>query len=251
VGGIYANKTQKVEFLIRNLELQNSLISAAREARIPKLIFLGSSCIYPKLAPQPITEESLLTGSLEPTNEAYAIAKIAGLKLCEYIREEDGLDFFSLMPTNLYGPGDNYDRLSSHVPAALIRKFHEARLNGDNHVKIWGTGLPKREFLHVDDLASAIWFTLANSPQKSFLNVGSGHEITIMDFAFKISKMVGFEGKLEFDCSFPDGTPRKLLNSSEIFNMGWRPQISLDEGLKNTYQWFLNNSKLGLVKGYE
>lgn len=251
VGGIYANMSQKRSFFSDNLAIQNSVIHGALETGVKKLIFLGSSCIYPKLAEQPIKEESLLTGALEPTNEAYALAKISGIKLCQYIREESGLDYFSLMPTNLYGPGDNFDLKNSHVPAALMRKSHEAKVANASEVKIWGTGLPLREFMHVDDLADAVWFTFANPPTENMLNVGFGSEVSIRDFAKKMAKVVGFTGDLEFDTSMPDGTPRKLLNSTKIFEMGWRPKISLDSGLESTYKWFVENIKSGLVRGYE
>ncbi len=251
VGGIYANMSQKRSFFSDNLAIQNSVIHGALEAGVKKLIFLGSSCIYPKLAEQPIKEEFLLTGPLEPTNEAYALAKISGVKLCQYIREESGLDYFSLMPTNLYGPGDNFDLKNSHVPAALMRKFHEAKIANAAEVKIWGTGLPMREFMHVDDLADAVWFTHANPPVESMINVGLGSEISIKSFAEKMAKVVEYKGNLVFDTSMPDGTPRKLLDSSKIFQMGWRPKISLDSGLESTYKWFVENIKSGLVRGYE
>ena len=251
VGGIYANMSQKRSFFSDNLAIQNSVIHGALETGVKKLIFLGSSCIYPKLAEQPIKEESLLTGPLEPTNEAYALAKISGVKLCQYIREESGLDYFSLMPTNLYGPGDNFDLKNSHVPAALMRKFHEAKIANAAEVRIWGTGLPMREFMHVDDLAAAVWFAHANPPVESMINVGLGSEISIKSFAEKMAKVVEYKGNLVFDTSMPDGTPRKLLDSSKIFQMGWRPKISLDSGLESTYKWFVENIKSGLVRGYE
>jgi GDP-L-fucose synthase len=220
VGGIYANSSQKIKFLTENLEIQNSVILGALDAGVKKLIFLGSSCIYPKLAPQPVAEESLLTGPLESTNEAYALAKIAGVKLCQFIREEKGLDYFSLMPTNLYGPGDNFDLDNSHVPAALLRKFHEAKINNVSSVKVWGTGRPMREFMHVNDLANAIWFTYQNPPSENLVNVGNGLEISITEFASKVAEVVGYTGDIEFDSSMPDGTPRKLLDSSKIFING-------------------------------
>lgn len=250
VGGIYANMSQKRSFFSDNLAIQNSVIHGALETGVKKLIFLGSSCIYPKLAEQPIKEQSLLTGPLEPTNEAYALAKISGVKLCQYIREESGLDYFSLMPTNLYGPGDNFDLKNSHVPAALMRKFHEAKIANAAEVKIWGTGLPMREFMHVHDLADAVWFTHANPPVESMINVGLGSEISIKSFAEKMAKVVEYKGNLVFDTSMPDGTPRKLLDSSKIFQMGWRPKISLDSGLESTYKWFVENIESGLVRGY-
>jgi len=251
VGGIYANMSQKSNFLTENLEIQNSVIMGAVESGVKKFIFLGSSCIYPKLAPQPMSEDSLLTGPLELTNEAYALAKIAGVKLCQYIREEKGLEYFSLMPTNLYGPGDNFDLKNSHVPAALMRKFHDAKSTNTQSVRIWGTGNPMREFMHVDDLADAIWFTFANPPTETLINVGFGSEISIGDFAAKVARVVGFKGDLEFDTSMPDGTPRKLLDSAKLFNMGWRPKISLEDGLQSTYKWFSENIKSGAVRGYD
>lgn len=251
VGGIYANMSQKTKFLTENLAIQNSVILGALESGVRKLVFLGSSCIYPKNAPQPMPEECLLTGPLEPTNEAYALAKISGVKLCQYIREEHSLDYFSLMPTNLYGPGDNFDLKTSHVPAALMRKFHEGKVEGANSVKIWGTGSPMREFMHVDDLADAVWFAFENPPAENLINVGYGSEISIGDFAHKISEVVGFNGDLEFDTLMPDGTPRKLLDSKKLFDLGWRPKITLDDGLKSTYKWFLENKELGTVRGYD
>jgi GDP-L-fucose synthase len=251
VGGIYANMSQKRNFLTENLEIQNSVILGALEAGVTKFIFLGSSCIYPKHAPQPMSEDSLLTGPLEPTNEAYALAKIAGVKLCQFIREESDLDYFSLMPTNLYGPGDNFDLKNSHVPAALMRKFHDAKTLKTASMKVWGTGNPLREFMHVDDLADAIWFTFANPPSENLINVGSGSEISISDFAHKLARVIGYEGKVEFDQSMPDGTPRKLLDSTKLFSMGWRPMITLEEGLESTYSWFAGNIESGMVRGYD
>ena len=251
VGGIHANMSQKRKFLTENLEIQNSVILGSLEAGITKLIFLGSSCIYPKHAAQPIKEDSLLTGPLEPTNEGYAIAKISGVKLCQYIREEAGFDYFSLMPTNLYGPGDNFDSRNSHVPAALMRKFHEAKVLNTSLVKIWGTGNVMREFMHVSDLADAIWYTFANLPAENLINVGFGSEISISDFARKMRKVVGYQGKLEFDISMPEGAPRKLLDSSKLFEMGWRPKIPLESGLESTYRWFLKNIETGAVRGYD
>jgi GDP-L-fucose synthase len=251
VGGIYANMSQKTKFLTENIAIQDSVILGALESGVKKLIFLGSSCIYPKHAPQPMPEDCLLTGPLEPTNEAYALAKISGVKLCQYIREEHSFDYFSLMPTNLYGPGDNFDSKNSHVPAALMRKFHEGKIADTKSVKIWGTGSPMREFMHVDDLADAVWFAFDNPPSENLINVGYGSEISIKDFALKMAKVVGFTGELEFDTSMPDGTPRKLLDSTKLFNMGWRPKISLELGLESTYKWFVENSQLGTVRGYD
>jgi GDP-L-fucose synthase len=251
VGGICANMSQKRKFLTDNLEIQNSVILGALDAGVTKLIFLGSSCIYPKHAAQPMREDSLLTGSLEATNEGYALAKIAGVKLCQYIREETGLDYFSLMPTNLYGPGDNFDSKNSHVPAALMRKFHEAKTRNTANVKIWGTGEAMREFMHVYDLADAIWFAFANPPTENLLNVGFGSEISIGDFARKMAKILDYHGDLEFDTSMPDGTPRKLLDSTKLFKMGWRPKISLEAGIESTYRWFVQNIEAGTVRGYD
>jgi GDP-L-fucose synthase len=251
VGGIYANMLQKRKFLTDNLEIQNSVILGALDAGVTKLIFLGSSCIYPKHAAQPMQEESLLTGPLEATNEGYALAKITGVKLCQYIREETGLEYFSLMPTNLYGPGDNFDSNNSHVPAALMRKFHEAKARNTPNVKIWGTGEAKREFMHVYDLADAIWFAFANPPFENLLNVGFGSEISISDFARKMARIIDYQGNLEFDTSMPDGTPRKLLDSTKLFEMGWRPKISLEAGIESTYKWFVQNIEAGTVRGYD
>ena len=250
VGGIYANMTQKREFLTENLSIQDSVINGARNGGVAKLIFLGSSCIYPKMAHQPISEDSLLTGPLERTNEAYALAKIAGVKLCEYIREELNVEYFSLMPTNLYGPGDNYDVKNSHVPAALMRRFHEAKRNGQPSVAIWGTGSPLREFMHVDDLADAILFAHDNPPKQNLINVGYGSEISIRDFATTMKGIVGYKGEIEFDVSMPDGTPRKLLDTTKFFSMGWRPKIGLKEGLESTYKWLTINLTAGKVRGY-
>jgi GDP-L-fucose synthase len=250
VGGIHANSSQKIDFLFDNLAIQNSLIMGAVRSNIENFVFLGSSCIYPKNAPQPMKEESLLTGPLESTNEAYAVAKMAGVKLCEYVREENGFNYFSLMPTNLFGPGDNYDLLNSHVPAALMRKFHVAKMSNLPSVKVWGTGNPLREFMHVDDLADAVWFTIQNPPNVNLINVGYGLEISISDFAHKMANVVGYEGEIEFDSSMPDGAPRKLLDSSKLSRMGWSPKISLGEGLESTYTWFTKNIELGMVRGY-
>ena len=239
VGGILANSEQPGEFLYDNLAIAANVIEAARRVRTGKLLFLGSSCIYPKFAEQPIAEEALLTGPLEPTNEAYAIAKIAGLKLAAAYREQYGCDFISAMPTNLYGPGDNYDPQSSHVIPGMIRRFHEAKRAGEDSVSIWGSGTPLREFMHVDDLADACIFLLANYSQAQHINVGSGEEIAIRDLAALVAKTVGFEGRIECDRSKPDGTPRKLMDSSRLRAMGWKPAIPLEEGLKGAYAAFL------------
>jgi len=242
VGGIVANNTYPVEFLLENLQIQNNLISNAHASDVRKLLFLGSSCIYPKFAPQPIQEESLLTGILEPTNEPYALAKIAGIKLCQAYARQYGRNFISAMPTNLYGPNDNFDLQTSHVLPALIRKVHAAKMNGDAAVPIWGTGTPRREFLHVDDLADACFFLLQNYDSPEFVNVGCGEDVTIRELAETVCAVVGFEGALEFDTSKPDGTPRKLLDMSKMFGMGWRPRISLRNGIQSAYEWFLANA---------
>jgi len=235
VGGILANSTQKADFLMDNLSIELNVIQSAFKVKVDKLLFLGSSCIYPKFAEQPLKEESLLTGSLEPTNEPYAIAKIAGIKMCETYREQYGANFISCMPTNLYGPGDNYDLKNSHVLPALIRKFHEAKQAGIAQVEIWGTGSPKREFLHVDDLAKACVFLLENYNEKETINVGTGEDISIKDLALLVKEIVGFEGELVFDTSKPDGTPRKLMNVSKINSLGWQHAIDLKAGITAVY----------------
>lgn len=239
VGGIEANRTYPVDFLLHNLEIQNNIISASHEFGVTKLLFLGSSCIYPRLAPQPIQEEHLLTGSLEPTNEWYAIAKIAGIKLCQAYRRQFGCDFISAMPTNLYGPNDNYDLQSSHVLPALIRKFHEARVRGLASVQCWGTGSPRREFLHSDDLAEACLFLLDHYSEEMHINVGSGSDVTIHDLAGIVKKVTGFTGTIEWDSSKPDGTPRKWMDSSRIQQLGWRPRVDLESGIRSAYEDFL------------
>ena len=238
VGGIWANHTQPATFLWENLQIQNNLIHGAWRAGVKKLLFLGSSCIYPKLAPQPLREEHLLTGPLEPTNEWYAVAKIAGIKLCQALRRQHGCDFISAMPTNLYGPNDNYDLQGSHVLPALIRKFHEAKVRGDREVVCWGTGSPLREFLHADDLARALVFLMERYSEEQFINVGSGSELTIRDLAALVRDVVGFSGAVVWDESKPDGTPRKLMDSSRLFELGWRPQIGLREGIAHAYTDF-------------
>ena len=245
VGGIKANNDFPVEFLIENLAIQNNLIEAAHDYGAGKLLFLGSSCIYPKFAPQPIPENALLTGALEPTNEPYALAKIAGIKLCQSYAREYGRNFISAMPTNLYGPGDNFDLTSSHVLPALLRKVHEARERGDSTVPVWGTGTPRREFLHVHDLASACRFLLENYDQPEIVNVGFGSDVTIRELVELICEIVGFKGQLVFDSSKPDGTPRKLLDTSRLTQLGWLPRISLREGIEQTYAWYCQN------KGYK
>ncbi|HEY1952162.1 MAG TPA: GDP-L-fucose synthase [Gemmatimonadaceae bacterium] len=250
VGGIRANNIDRWEFLYENLLIQNSVIGAALEQRVPRLVFFGSSCIYPKLADQPLKEEYLLTGPLEPTNEPYAIAKIAGLKLVEAANAEYGSQWLSLMPTNLYGPGDNFDLDTSHVLPAMLRKFHEARIarGTASHatVRLWGTGNALREFLHVDDLANAT-FHLLEREQTGLLNVGSGEELSIRDLAQKIAATVGYDGPVEWDSTMPDGTPRKLLDSSRARATGWRPRISLSEGLQHLYNWYLAEGEPALV----
>lgn len=241
VGGILANDTHPADFLYENLVIETNVIDGAFRAGVGRLLFLGSSCIYPKLAPQPIPEEALLTGPLEPTNEWYAIAKIAGLKLCEAYRRQHGADYISAMPTNLYGPGDNFDLAASHVIPALIRKAHEAKSRGDKSLVIWGTGTPRREFLHVDDCADALVFLLKNYSDASHVNVGSGEDQTIAEVAQLVMEVVGFKGTLERDLSKPDGTPRKLMSGEKIAGLGWRPRIALADGLKDAYRWFLYN----------
>lgn len=236
VGGIHANNVYRADFLFDNLAIQNNVIESAYRNGVKKLQFLGSSCIYPKMAPQPLQESSLLTGELEQTNEPYAIAKIAGIKLCEAFRDQYKCNYISSMPTNLYGPNDNYDLNNSHVLPALLRKFHEAKINNSPSVTIWGTGSPKREFLHVDDLADAVVFLMLNYDEKPFVNVGSGVDISIKDLALTIKKIVGFEGTLEYDTSKPDGTPRKLMDVSRIKDLGWSYSISLEDGIRSVYE---------------
>ena len=241
VGGIKANNDYPVEFLVKNLRIQNNVIHAAHENGVRKLLFLGSSCIYPKFAPQPIQESALLTGPLEPTNEAYAIAKIAGIKLCQAYAREYGANFISAMPTNLYGPNDNFDLETSHVLAALLRKAHEAKTRGDQRLIVWGTGKPRREFLHVDDLASACLLLLENYDSPEIINVGYGEDISIRELAELICDVVGFDGELAWDTTKPDGTPRKLLDVSKIRALGWKPAIPLRDGIVRTYDWFRAN----------
>jgi len=235
VGGIMANNIYRADFLYDNLAIQNNVIHSAWKNEVKKLLFLGSSCIYPKMAEQPLKEESLLSGFLEPTNEPYAIAKIAGIKMCESYRRQYGCNFISAMPTNLYGPNDNYDLNNSHVLPALIRKMHEAKVQQKSEVEIWGTGSPLREFLHVDDLAAACVFLLEEYNDELFVNVGFGSDVSIKDLAFLVKKIVGFEGELRFNTDKPDGTPKKLMDSSRINAMGWSPQITLEAGIASTY----------------
>ncbi len=244
VGGIMANNTYRAEFLYDNLMIEANIIHSAYQTAVTKLLFLGSSCIYPKLAPQPLKEEYLLSGYLEETNEPYAIAKITGIKLCEAYRTQYGCNFISAMPTNLYGPNDNYDLQGSHVLPALIRKFHEAKINGQPTVEVWGTGSPMREFLHADDLASACFFLMENYTDDLFVNIGTGEDVTIREVAELIKETVGFEGELRWNTDKPDGTPRKLMDVSRLHNMGWKHTTELKDGLERTYQDFLANEVL-------
>ncbi len=244
VGGILANSTYPVDFLRDNLAIELAVIDAAYRHGTKKLLFLGSSCIYPKFAPQPIREEYLLTGELEPTNEPYAVAKIAGIKLCQAYREQYGEDFISVMPTNLYGPGDNFDLQTSHVLPALIRKFHEAKERGKSSVTIWGTGEPRREFLHVDDLAEACLFLMNNYSGNEPINVGTGSDISIRELAELVSEVVGYTGEIAYDTTKPDGTPRKLLEVSRLNSLGWRAITPLKVGIERTHAWFLLNTRL-------
>jgi GDP-L-fucose synthase len=242
VGGIKANNDLPVEFLLENLQMQNNVIRAAFDSGVRKLLFLGSSCIYPKHAPQPIPESALLTGPLEPTNEAYAIAKIAGIKLCQAFTREYGANFISAMPTNLYGPNDNFDLVSSHVLPALLRKAHAAKTEGKRELVVWGSGQPRREFLHVDDLAAACVFLLEKYDSPEIINLGCGEDISIRELAELICEVVGFKGELAWDTTKPDGTPRKLLDVSKVHALGWHHRIPLREGIARTYQWFLENN---------
>ncbi|GGN07618.1 GDP-L-fucose synthase [Dyadobacter beijingensis] len=239
VGGIMANNIYRAEFLNDNLLIQNNVIDSAYRTDAKKLMFLGSSCIYPKMAPQPLQEDSLLTGLLEPTNEPYAIAKIAGIKMCEAYRSQYGCNFISVMPTNLYGPNDNYDLNKSHVLPAMIRKFHEAKEEGKPFVELWGTGSPLREFLHADDLAAACYFLMQNYNEEGFLNIGVGSDVTIKHLAEMIQKVVGYEGEIHWNTDKPDGTPRKLMDVSKLHALGWKHTIDLEEGITKTYQDFL------------
>lgn len=255
VGGIMANKEFPATFLTDNLLIQTNIIKTAYERGMKKLLFLGSSCVYPKLAPQPMKEEYLLTGLLEPTNEGYSVAKIAGMEMCKHYHAQYGAEFFSVMPTNIYGPNDNFDLTSSHVIPALMRRFHEAKLRGDKSVVLWGTGTAKREFMHADDLADAVVYLMENvsleeiaklnweenAPNKTFVNIGTGVDISINDLAHKIKDVVGYTGTIEHDRTKPDGTPRKLLDVSKLSRLGWSAKIDFDTGLKDTYQWYLEN----------
>ena len=244
VGGIKANNDYPAEFLLENLQIQNNLISASFESGVKKLLFLGSSCIYPKIAAQPIREESLLTGPLEPTNEPYALAKIAGIKLCQAYAREYSANFISAMPTNLYGPGDNFDLETSHVLPALIRKVHEAKERNDKEVMLWGSGTPRREFLHADDLADALRFLLESYDLPELINVGCGEDLTVRELAEIVLEVVGLKANLVFDATKPDGTPRKLLDVRRLKKLGWQPRISLRDGIRQTYEWFLQNCKV-------
>ncbi|SIO28585.1 GDP-L-fucose synthase [Chryseobacterium scophthalmum] len=241
VGGILANNTFPYQFLMENMQIQNNLIDAALKNDVEKFIFLGSSCIYPKLAPQPLKEEYLLTDSLEPTNEWYAVAKITGIKTCEAIRKQFGKDYVSMMPTNLYGTHDNFDLNTSHVLPAMIRKFHEAKENNHAPVTLWGSGTPMREFLFVDDMAASVIFALENKLPEHLYNVGTGVDLTIKELAELIQKTIGHAGEIVWDSSKPDGTPRKLMDVSKMHNLGWKHQVSLEDGISKTYQWFLEN----------
>lgn len=241
VGGIMANHTYPADFIYSNLQIQNNIIHQAFMHKVKKLLFLGSSCIYPKLSPQPIKEEYLLTSELEPTNEPYAVAKIAGIKMAQSYNRQHGTNFISVMPTNLYGPGDNFDLQHSHVLPAMIRKFHEAKKWDKPHVELWGTGNAKREFLHVDDLAAALVFLMKNHHGSEIVNIGSGEDQSIKELAEIIREIVGFEGEIKWDTTKPDGTPRKLLDVSRLHGLGWKHKIELKEGIRNTYKWFLEN----------
>lgn len=244
VGGIVANNTYRAAFLYENLAIQNNVIHASYVHKVKKLMFLGSSCIYPKMAPQPLKESYLLTGLLEPTNEPYAIAKIAGIKMCEAYRDQYGCDFISVMPTNLYGPNDNYSLENSHVLPAMIRKFHEAKINNQPAITLWGTGTPMREFLHADDLAKACLFLMESYSDKELVNVGTGEDVTIKQLAQLVQSVVGFKGNIEWDTQRPDGTPRKLMDVSKLHALGWKHSIELEEGIKGAYQDFLENASI-------
>lgn len=241
VGGIEANRSKPAEFIYENLQIQNNLIHQAYLNKVKRLLFLGSSCIYPKFSPQPIKEEYLLTGELEPTNYSYAIAKIAGLKMCQAYREQYGCDFVAVMPTNLYGINDNFDLTTSHVLPALMRKFHEAKINNAQSVEVWGSGKPRREFLYVDDLANACLFVMNNHNIKELVNIGSGVDITIFDLAHLLKKIIGFNGEIKFNQSMPDGTMQKLLDVSKLGNFGWQCETDLETGIRRVYEWYLKN----------
>lgn len=243
VGGIHANNTYPAEFIYDNLMIQNNVIKAAHDFKVKKLLFLGSTCIYPKLAPQPIKEEYLLTGALEETNEAYAVAKIAGLEMCKFFKRQYGDNFISCMPTNLYGPNDNFDLQSSHVLPALIRKFHEAKVNHQPTVEVWGTGTPLREFIYVDDMADACIFLMENYDGEQHVNIGTGEEVSIRQLAETVKEVVGFEGELIFNTNMPDGTPRKLTTVDKLHALGWKHKVSLKDGIQLAYDWYLQNNE--------
>lgn len=243
VGGIHANNTYPADFIYDNLMIQNNVIKAAHDFKVTKLLFLGSTCIYPKMAPQPIKEEYLLTGALEETNEAYAVAKIAGLEMCKFFKRQYGDNFISCMPTNLYGPNDNFDLKNSHVLPALIRKFHEAKVNGKDVVEVWGTGTPLREFIYVDDMAAACIFLMENYDGEKHVNIGTGEEVSIRELAETVKKVVGFEGELIFNTNMPDGTPRKLTTVDKLHQLGFIHKVSLNDGIRMAYEWFLENYK--------
>lgn len=244
VGGIHANNTYPADFIYDNLMIQNNVIKAAHDFKVTKLLFLGSTCIYPKMAPQPIREEYLLTGSLEETNEAYAVAKIAGLEMCKFFKRQYGDNFISCMPTNLYGPNDNFDLKNSHVLPALIRKFHEAKVNGSEVVEVWGTGTPLREFIYVDDMAAACVFLMESYDGEQHVNIGTGEEVSIRQLAETIKEVVGFEGELVFNTDMPDGTPRKLISIDKLNKLGWNYRIDLKNGIKKTYKFFINSMEV-------
>lgn len=243
VGGIHANNTYPADFIYDNLMIQNNVIKAAHDFKVTKLLFLGSTCIYPKMAPQPIREEYLLTGALEETNEAYAVAKIAGLEMCKFFKRQYGDNFISCMPTNLYGPNDNFDLKNSHVLPALIRKFHEAKVNGAETVEVWGTGTPLREFIYVDDMAAACVFLMENYDGEQHVNIGTGEEVSIRQLAETIREVVGFKGELVFNTDMPDGTPRKLTTVDKLHGLGFMHKVSLNDGIRMAYEWFLENYK--------
>lgn len=243
VGGIHANNTYPADFIYENLMIQNNVIKAAHDFEVKKLLFLGSTCIYPKMAPQPIKEDYLLTGALEETNEAYAVAKIAGLEMCKFFKRQYGDNFISCMPTNLYGPNDNFDLKNSHVLPALIRKFHEAKVNNSEFVEVWGTGKPLREFLYVDDMADACVFLMENYDGEQHVNIGTGVEVSIRELAETVKEVVGFEGELVFNTDMPDGTPRKLTTVDKLNGLGWKHKIDLNNGIRMAYEWFLENYK--------
>lgn len=242
VGGIHANNTQRADFIANNLRVQTNVIHSAWKAGVQRLLFLGSSCIYPRNCPQPMHEKYLLTGALESTNEPYAVAKIAGIKMCEAYNSQHNTQFISVLPTNLYGPNDNFNLETSHVLPALLRKFHEAKISNSSSVIVWGSGTPKREFLHVNDMADACFYIMKHPTPSELINIGSGEEVSILELAKEIQSIVGFEGELHFDSSKPDGTPRKFLDCSQLESLGWKAKITLREGLEQTYQWFLENN---------